>query len=153
MGQGRRFPHIGDLKGKRIGVSTAGSLTDWLARNIAASNKWKPSDIEIVPMGDMRSRLAAMRSGELTSAVTSVQEAYQIQDNGQGTVLTTFGDVVPHFHTHVVSARDELIPKDPDLVRRFFMAAWFSAGSIRSTPHERSKATNPTTEHTQTSDY
>src|SRR5712671_7650893 len=29
--------NIDGLKGKRIGVSTAGSLTDWLARNIAVS--------------------------------------------------------------------------------------------------------------------
>jgi NitT/TauT family transport system substrate-binding protein len=125
VAKGSHVTSIGELKGKRIGVSTAGSLTDWLARSIAVSNKWKTSDIEIVPMGEMRSRLAAMRSGELTGAVTSVQEAYQIQDNGQGTVLTTFGEVVPHFHTHVIFARDELIQKDPDLVRRF-LKGWFT---------------------------
>ncbi|HMI97084.1 MAG TPA: ABC transporter substrate-binding protein [Micropepsaceae bacterium] len=128
VAKGSRVTSIGDLKGKRIGVSTAGSLTDWLARNIAVSNKWKPSDIEIVPMGEMRSRLVAMRSGELAGAVTSVQEAYQIQNNGQGTVLTTFGEVVPHFHTHVVFARDELILKDPDLVRRF-LKGWFTVAA------------------------
>jgi ABC-type nitrate/sulfonate/bicarbonate transport system substrate-binding protein len=128
VAKGSHVTSIGELKGKRIGVSTAGSLTDWLARNIAVSNKWKPTDIEIVPMGEMRSRLAAMRSGELAGAVTSVQEAYQIQDNGQGTVLTTFGEVVPHFHTHVVFARDELIQKDPDLVRRF-LKGWFTVAA------------------------
>ena len=115
---------IDGLKGKRIGVSTAGSLTDWLARNIAASRNWKPTDIEIVPMGEMRTRLAAMRAGQLAGAVTSVQEAFQIQDNNLGTVLTTFGDVVPNFHTHVVFARDELIRNDADLVRRF-LTGWF----------------------------
>src|SRR6185503_2293947 len=93
---------IDDVKGKRLGVSTAGSLTDWLARNFAASRKWKPSDIEIVPMGEMRTRLAAMRSGELAGAVTSVEQAYEIQENGQGTVIATFAEVVPNFHTHVV---------------------------------------------------
>jgi NitT/TauT family transport system substrate-binding protein len=125
VGKASRVTTLDGLKGKRIGVSTAGSLTDWLARNIAVSKKWQPSDIEIVPMGEMRTRLAAMRSGELAAAVTSVQEAYQIQDNGQGTVLTTFGDVVPHFHTHVVFARDVLIQNDPELVRRF-LKGWFT---------------------------
>lgn len=118
-----------DLKGKRIGVSTAGSLTDWLARNIAVSNQWKPSDIEIVPMGEMRTRLAAMRSGELAAAVTSVQEAYEIQDNGQGSVIATFGEVVPDFFTHVVFARDALIKSDPDLVRRF-LKGWFTIAAF-----------------------
>ncbi|HXJ02280.1 MAG TPA: ABC transporter substrate-binding protein [Micropepsaceae bacterium] len=123
-----RVTNMDGLKGKSIGVSTAGSLTDWLARNIAVSKKWQPSDIQIVPMGEMRTRLAAMRSGELTAAVTSVQEAYQIQDNGQGTVLATFGEVVPHFHTHVVFARDALIQKDPDLVRQF-LKGWFTVAA------------------------
>lgn len=120
--------NIDGLKGKRIGVSTAGSLTDWLARNIAVSRKWKPSDIEIVPMGEMRTRLAAMRGGELTGAVTSVQEAYQIQDNGLGSVIATFGEVVPNFHTHVLIARDQLIQNDPDTVRRF-LKSWFTVAA------------------------
>jgi ABC-type nitrate/sulfonate/bicarbonate transport system substrate-binding protein len=119
---------VDDLKGKRVGVSTAGSLTDWLTRNIAVSKKWQPSDIQIVPMGEMRTRLAAMRSGELAAAVTSVQEAYQIQDRGQGTVLMTFGEVVPNFHTHVVFARDAIIRTDPDLVVRF-LKGWFTVAA------------------------
>jgi NitT/TauT family transport system substrate-binding protein len=118
-----------DLKGKRIGVSTAGSLTDWLARKIAVSNGWKPTDIEIVPMGEMRTRLAAMRSGELHAAVTAVQEGYQIQENGQGAVIATFGEVVPDFFTHVVFARDSLIKNDPDLVRRF-LKGWFTVAAF-----------------------
>jgi ABC-type nitrate/sulfonate/bicarbonate transport system substrate-binding protein len=77
----------------------------------------------------MRTRLAAMRSGQLTAAVTSVQEAYEIQDNGQGTVLATFGEVVPHFHTHVIFARDELIKNNPDLVRQF-LKGWFSVAAF-----------------------
>ena len=129
VSKGSRVTNVTELKGKRIGVSTAGSLTDWLARNIAVSNKWKTSDIEIVPMGEMRARLAAMRSGELTAAVTSVEEAYEIQDNGQGSVLMTFGQVVPNFHTHVIFARDELIKSDPDLVKRF-LKAWFTTAAF-----------------------
>jgi NitT/TauT family transport system substrate-binding protein len=118
-----------DLKGKRIGVSTAGSLTDWLARKIAASNGWRREDIEIVPMGEMRTRLAAMRSGDLHAAVTSVQEGYQIQGNGQGAVIATFGEVVPDFFTHVVFAQDSLIAKDPDLVRRV-LKGWFTIAAF-----------------------
>jgi NitT/TauT family transport system substrate-binding protein len=127
--KGSGVNNVNDLKGKRVGVSTAGSLTDWLTRNIAVSRNWKPTDIEIVPMGEMRTRLAAMRAGELAAAVTSVQEAYQIQDRGQGTVVMTFGDVVPDFHTHVVFARDEKIRNDADLVQRF-LKGWFTVAAF-----------------------
>ncbi len=131
---------LDDLKGKRIGVSTAGSLTDWLARKIAVSRNWKTSDVEIVPMGDMRTRLAAMRRGELAAAVTSLQEAYEIRDNGQGNVLTTFGEFVPNFHTHVIFARDEWIEKDPNLVRAFLKGWFTTAAFMRSHRGETVKA-------------
>jgi len=129
VGKASHVTKVDDLKGKRIGVSTAGSLTDWLARNIAASKKWKPTDIEVVPMGEVRTRLAAMRSGELAGLVTSVQQAYQLQNSGQGTLLMTFGEVVPFFHNHVVFARDALIDKEPDLVCRF-LKGWFTTAAF-----------------------
>jgi ABC-type nitrate/sulfonate/bicarbonate transport system substrate-binding protein len=115
---------IDDLKGKRIGVTTLGSLTDWLARKISAEKGWGPNGVEVVAMGEMRTRLAAMESGELPANVTATEQAFEIQDNGQGKVLMTFGQVVPHFHTHVIMAHDNLIKDRPDDVKRF-LRAWF----------------------------
>jgi len=120
---------LDDLKGKKIGISSPGSLTDWLARKIAASNNWKAGDIMIVPMGEMRTRLAAMRGGDIAGAVTSVQEAYEIQNKGLGKVLMTFAEVVPNFITHVIFARDALITGEPDVVRRF-LRGWFSVAAF-----------------------
>src|SRR5258708_6341762 len=36
---------IDDLKGARIGVSSPGSLTDWLARELARSKGWGPNGV------------------------------------------------------------------------------------------------------------
>ena len=63
----RRIKTVADLKGKRIGVTTAGSLTDWLAA------KWPPAglgpeDIQVMPIGAMRTA-AAMERGELDAMV------------------------------------------------------------------------------------
>jgi NitT/TauT family transport system substrate-binding protein len=113
-----------DLKGKTIGVTTAGSLTDWLVRRIAASKGWDPSAIQTVPMGDMRTRLAAMQTGQLSGAVTAIQEGVEIQDRREGKLLMTFGKVVPHFFTHVIFAQDSLIKNNPDEVRQF-LKGWF----------------------------
>ena len=115
---------LDDLKGKRIGVTTAGALTDWLARRLSASKGWGGDGVEVVPLGDMRSRLAAMRSGELQASVNSIEEGLNLQANGEGKVLATFGDAVPDFHTHVIFAHDNVIQKNPDLVKRF-LRAWF----------------------------
>jgi NitT/TauT family transport system substrate-binding protein len=115
---------IDDLKGKSIGVTTAGSLTDWLARKLAETRGWGGNGVKVVPLGDFRARLAAMQSGDLSGNVTATEQAYQVRNDGLGRVLFTFGDIVPDFHTHVIFASDPLIKKNPDLVKRF-LKGWF----------------------------
>ncbi len=116
---------IEDLKGKRIGVTTAGSLTDWLTRRLSESMGWGPAGIEVTPLGEMRTRLAAMKSGELAGSVNSIQETLNLVENGEGRLLATFGDSVPDFHTHVIFAHRNLISKNPDALKRF-LHAWFT---------------------------
>jgi len=124
VGKDSKIHSIDDLKGKRIGVTTAGSLTDWLARKISTERGWGPEGVEIVPMGDMRTRMAAMETGDLPANVTATEQAFQIQDDGQGKVLLTFGEIVPHFHTHVIFAHANMIKNRPEDVKRF-LRAWF----------------------------
>jgi len=116
---------VDDLKGKRVGVTTAGSLTDWLTRRLSESKGWGPTGIEVTPMGEMRTRLAAMKSGELAGSVNSIQETWNLVENGEGRLLATFGDAVPQFHTHVIFAHRNLIKNNPDLLRAF-LKAWFT---------------------------
>jgi NitT/TauT family transport system substrate-binding protein len=120
---------IDDLKGKRIGVTTAGALTDWLARRLAVNKGWGRDGVDVVPLGEMRARLAAMKSGELDASVTSTEESLQIQDQGAGRMLMTFGDTVPDFHTHVMFAADALRQEKPELLRRV-LRAWFKIAAF-----------------------
>jgi NitT/TauT family transport system substrate-binding protein len=120
---------IDDLKGRRIGVSTAGALTDWLARRLAVDKGWGYDGVEVVPLGEMRTRLAAMKSGELAASVTATEESLQIQGQGVGRMLMTFGDAVPDFHTHVLFATDALRQKNADLVKRV-LRAWFKTAAF-----------------------
>jgi NitT/TauT family transport system substrate-binding protein len=120
---------IDDLKGRRIGVSTAGALTDWLARRLAVDRGWGYDGVEVVPLGEMRTRLAAMKSGELAASVTATEESLQIQEQGAGRMLMTFGEAVPDFHTHVVFVTDALRQKNPELVKRV-LRAWFKTAAF-----------------------
>jgi NitT/TauT family transport system substrate-binding protein len=124
-----RVKTIDDLKGKRIGVTTAGSLTDWLARRLAMDKGWGHDGVEVVPLGEMRTRLAAMKSGELDASVTATEESLQLQEQGVGRMLMTFGDAVPDFHTHVIFATDAMREKNPTLVRRV-LRAWFKIAAF-----------------------
>jgi ABC-type nitrate/sulfonate/bicarbonate transport system substrate-binding protein len=111
------------LKGKRIGVSTRGLADRLAARATSRSRNWKPTDIEIVPMGEMRTRLAAMRAGQLAGGhlrAGGVPDPGQRSRHGAHHVRRG-GAELPH---HVVFARDALIQNEADLVRRF-LNGWF----------------------------
>src|SRR5579862_1861466 len=50
---------IDDLKGKKIGVSSAGSLTYWLALELAKKKGWGADGVEIVPIGNGAASIVA----------------------------------------------------------------------------------------------
>src|SRR5712672_375234 len=60
---------VADLKGKKIGVTTLGSLTDWLVRKLSQQQGWGPEGIQILPLGNVPARLAAMERNELDGMV------------------------------------------------------------------------------------
>ena len=115
---------VADLKGKRIGVTTAGSLTDWLVRELSRQQGWGSNGIGIAALGQMQARLAAMDRGELDGMVLEAANGYELEEAGRTRNLILFGDIVKHFYTHVIFATDDMIEKRPDVLRRF-LRGWF----------------------------
>ena len=70
---------VADLKGKRIGVTTVGSLTDWLVRELSRQQGWGSDGIVIAPLGQMQARLAAMDRGELDGVVSKPPTATSLR--------------------------------------------------------------------------
>jgi len=115
---------VADLKGKRIGVTTLGSLTDWLTRKLSQQQGWGPEGIQVLPLGAVPARLAAMERGELDGMVIESATGYELEEQGKGRNIMLFGDIEKHFYTHVVVATDEMIEKRPEVLRRF-LRGWF----------------------------
>jgi len=115
---------VPDLKGKRIGVTTLGSLTDWLTRKLSQQQGWGPDGIQVLPLGAVPARLAAMERGELDGMVIEAATGYELEEQGKGRNIMLFGDIEKHFYTHVIVATDEMIEKRPEVLRRF-LRGWF----------------------------
>jgi len=115
---------VADLKGKRIGVTTAGSLTDWLVRELSRQQGWGSDGIIVAALGQMQARLAAMDRGELDGVVLEAANGYELEETGRTRNLILFGDIVKHFYTHVIFATDEIVDKRPELLQRF-LRGWF----------------------------
>lgn len=117
---------LADLRGKKLGVTSAGSLTDWMAREIGRGQGWGNDGVISFPTGASRTSIAAMRSGDIDGVVMGAATAFDAQLNKQGQVLAPLGDIVKDFHSNVLFARNELIAKSPDVVQRF-VDGWFKA--------------------------
>lgn len=115
---------IADLKGKRIGVTTVGSLTDWLVRELSRQQGWGSNGIATPALGSVPSRLAAIDRGELDGAVLEAAVGFELEELGKTRNLLLFGDIVKHFYTHVIFATDDTVARRPELLRRF-LRGWF----------------------------
>jgi len=74
---------VSDLKGKRIGVTTTGSLTDWLVRELSRQQGWGSDGIQILALGQMQARLAAIQRGELDGMVIEAATGYELEEAGK----------------------------------------------------------------------
>ena len=114
---------VAELKGRKISVSTAGSLTYWLVSETSRRQGWGPKGIEIAPMGAMPGQIAAMKRGDIDGAIMDVGNAFELEKKGEGRILVSFTDITD-FHIHVIFATDKLIAEHPQLVSAF-LKGWF----------------------------
>jgi NitT/TauT family transport system substrate-binding protein len=114
---------VADLKGKKISVSTAGSLTYWLVSETSRRQGWGPKGIDIAPMGAMPGQIAALKRGDIDGAIMDIGNAFELEKRGEGRILVRFTDI-KDFHIHVIFATDKLIADRPEAVRGF-LRGWF----------------------------
>jgi NitT/TauT family transport system substrate-binding protein len=112
------------IKGKRIGITTVGSLTDWLLKRVVADKRWAPTDVTAVTVGGVDSTKAALKTGQIDGVVIALELGYALEAAKEWRVLAPLAPFAPDFHTHVIFAREELIAKRPELVERF-LRGWF----------------------------
>ena len=113
-----------DLKGKTVGISTVGSLTDWLVRELSRQQGWGPDGIATVALGSGAARAAALRTGSADGVVTDVASAVVLGNSKIGRTIVHFGTVAPDFIIHAIFATNQAIAERPDVLKRF-LAGWF----------------------------
>jgi len=114
---------VADLKGKKVSVSTAGSLTYWLVSETARRHGWGPDGISIAPMGALPGQIAALKRGDIDGVIMDIGNAFDLEKKGEGRILVRFTDI-KDFHIHVIFATDKLIAAKPDAIRGF-LKGWF----------------------------
>jgi ABC-type nitrate/sulfonate/bicarbonate transport system substrate-binding protein len=112
-----------DLKGKKISVSTVGSLTYWLVSETSRRQGWGPNGIQIVPMGALPGQIAALKRGDIDGIIMDIGSAFDLEKKGEGRILVRFKDI-KDFIIHVIYATNKDIANRPDDLRKF-LKGWF----------------------------
>jgi NitT/TauT family transport system substrate-binding protein len=112
-----------ELKGAKVGITTNGSLTYWLTRELSRQMGWGSEGIETVALGGIGPQFAALKVGQVDGVIMSSSQGYGLEAKNEGRVLLKFGSYIKDFHTHVIFAADDVIEHKPDQVRRF-LAGW-----------------------------
>jgi len=115
---------IADLKGKRITVSTVGSLTDWVVRETSRQQGWGNDGILVTPLGTNEAQVAAMRAKQTDGLAIDPAGAYELEEKGAGKIILRFSTIAPDFINHVTYATNKMIAEHPDQLKAF-LAAWF----------------------------
>ena len=110
---------------EKVGITTVGSLTDWLLKQVVADKKWAPTDVTAVTVGGLDATKAALKTGQIDAVVIALEVGYAMEQAREWRVISLLAPFAPDFHTHVIYARDDLIANKPDLVDRF-LRAWFA---------------------------
>jgi ABC-type nitrate/sulfonate/bicarbonate transport system substrate-binding protein len=128
---------VADLKGKKLGCTTVGSLTAWIGHRINEKEGWGDHGIEVVPIGGMPPARAAIKTHQIDGYIGAADVGYKLEQAKEWRIVTTATPFVGHFITHVLFARDELIAKHPDQVRAF-LKGWFETIAYMKTHKKES---------------
>jgi NitT/TauT family transport system substrate-binding protein len=115
---------VADLKGKKIGCTTVGSLTAWIGERINQKEGWGTAGIDVIPIGGMPPARAAIKTNQIDGYIGALESGYKLEEVKEWRVITTATPFVDHFITHVIFARNEVIEQRPDAVRAF-LQGWF----------------------------
>ena len=110
-----------DLKGKTIGVTTFGSLGDFLVRHLARQRGLNPDkDFALRQIGADPERLIALRQGSIQAATLSHPSFILAQRSGFHVLWDFFRDV--EYPWSEIATTRTLIKQDRDLVMRYMRA-------------------------------
>lgn len=126
---------LDDLRGKNVGITSPGSLTDWLAEELNRVKGWKTEQDRLTKVavgGSTPAVIAALKTGEVDASLTSTQLGLQFNENGEGRLLSDCSAYVGTIELYTMFASRDIIERNPDAVRRF-LKGWYETVDFMKT--------------------
>jgi ABC-type nitrate/sulfonate/bicarbonate transport system substrate-binding protein len=116
---------LDQLKGKKIGISSAGSFTDWLAKQINQHQGWSGSDgVSSVAIGNGAAAvLAAFQTNAIDADLSVTSNVFNWEEKRVGRLVAPASDFVGNIAASTTYASQHFIDSNPDALKRF-LAGW-----------------------------
>ena len=113
-----------ELRGKRVGISTAGGLSEWVVRQLSRQLGFGANGITAVALGRDEAQVAALRAGQIDATVMDFASGLRLEELGVGRIFLKVSDYVPKMIAQAVYAGNDVIAKRPQAVRAF-LSGWY----------------------------
>jgi NitT/TauT family transport system substrate-binding protein len=117
-----------DLKGKRVGITTAGSSTDTAARRALSILKIDPSEVALVPLASAPNILTGMTAKQVDAGVLSPPTNTRARNAGFQELLSLAKDG-PDYPSVTLGSTQKFLSSNPEVALAFVRA--FSRGIHR----------------------
>lgn len=112
---------VKDIRGKKVGFSTPGSLTH-LTLELILKTEGLDKSVEIVRVGSPGQSWTALKSNIVDVAWHVSPGVYQLLHKKEARVLFDSQPYIKEYQESVVVAMEDLIKRDPELIRAFLRA-------------------------------
>ncbi|HLI20033.1 MAG TPA: ABC transporter substrate-binding protein [Stellaceae bacterium] len=129
----------GDLKGKLVVMPGVGSVSEWLVWQMSIQEGWGKDGIHTAGQGSIDANVASIETHQADAMTGPPEVGYLLDSQGKGHVAFSLAQFAPHFHAHVIFARNDIIQNNPELVRRF-LKGFFAGIAFMKTHKEATTA-------------
>jgi NitT/TauT family transport system substrate-binding protein len=127
----KRVARLEDLRGKIIGVTSAGSFSEFAVLEAMKRRGFmRDKDYQLIAAGSTHLRIGALKGGKVDAIPLSSGERHTLEDEGYP-VLMEVGQVVPEIPLAVLVAAKQFAVKEPESVARFIRALAKSIALIK----------------------
>ncbi|HEX3969956.1 MAG TPA: ABC transporter substrate-binding protein, partial [Stellaceae bacterium] len=116
---------VEQLKGKKMGISSPGSLTDWLTKQLNQHEHWNGADaVSAVAIGNGAAAvIAAFRTNAIDADLSVTSNVFNWEEKRQGRLLAPSSDFIGNIAASTTFASQHFIDTNPDALKRF-LAGW-----------------------------
>lgn len=124
---------LAGLKGKRIGISHPGSLTDWMAKHLATHEGWGPNGVKRVAIGNgAAATIAAFRTHAIDADISVTANIFNWEAKKQARLLAPATSFIGNIGAGTIYASSHMMADEPGQLRRF-LAAWLESVNYLTT--------------------